>query len=441
MVFTNYFFTGGDPQALTLDQDVVVRMNDMRSLHVRQRAGALARLQPHRGDPQSDAQFPGRASGRTILKRLSATSVLPFLRARQVEGPDKDRAWRLALSTPDALAVGRPLLSQPQDRRRRYGSIRDRPAPREVPATDLHLHAEATAQAITPRPTRPSSSTPTPDTASISPGAMAMLLRFNGIPARVAVGFATGDLESPGVYSVATNNAHAWVEAYFPTVGWVAFDPTPGRSLPNAGRLVHQPGFQGPLRLQPSGQTTAYHQHRAHRPTQQAERRRLQDSSRVRVGSAAFPGCPGCSACWCCWALGPPAGSCGGREVCGGAPWTSASPPRCGCYAAASPAYGLAVTGGSTMEEILDIIETRLGAKPDPVLAARAGAVLFGGRRGNGRGLRAGRGVPPGGAGAPAQTPRLDGTILAWYGVPHRGRRRAARRPGRSRGPRLGLSL
>ena len=33
-VYTNYFFIGGDPRSLTLNQDVVLRMNDMRSLHV-----------------------------------------------------------------------------------------------------------------------------------------------------------------------------------------------------------------------------------------------------------------------------------------------------------------------------------------------------------------------------------------------------------------------
>ena len=33
-VYTNYFFTGGDPRSLTMGQDEVVHMNEMRSLHV-----------------------------------------------------------------------------------------------------------------------------------------------------------------------------------------------------------------------------------------------------------------------------------------------------------------------------------------------------------------------------------------------------------------------
>ena len=65
-------------------------------------------------------------------------------------------------------------------------------------------------------------------------GAMAVLLRFNGIPARVVVGFATGKEEHDGVYLVTRNDAHSWVEAYFPGVGWAQFDPTPGRSIPSA---------------------------------------------------------------------------------------------------------------------------------------------------------------------------------------------------------------
>ncbi len=64
---------------------------------------------------------------------------------------------------------------------------------------------------------------------------MATLLRFNGIPARVAVGFTTGEKVAEGTYVVTRNDAHAWVEAYFPDVGWVPFDPTPGHALPVAG--------------------------------------------------------------------------------------------------------------------------------------------------------------------------------------------------------------
>ena len=61
-------------------------------------------------------------------------------------------------------------------------------------------------------------------------GAMALLLRMNGIPARIAAGFL------PGTYDAATHqwvvravDAHSWVEVYFSGIGWVPFDPTPAR--------------------------------------------------------------------------------------------------------------------------------------------------------------------------------------------------------------------
>jgi hypothetical protein len=59
-------------------------------------------------------------------------------------------------------------------------------------------------------------------------GAMALMLRFLGIPARVAVGFTSGTFED-GAWTVTDHDAHAWVEAWFPGHGWVPFDPTPGR--------------------------------------------------------------------------------------------------------------------------------------------------------------------------------------------------------------------
>ena len=61
---------------------------------------------------------------------------------------------------------------------------------------------------------------------------MAVILRNLGVPARVVEGFLPGE-RSPGQATEIIRNwsAHAWVEVYVPGVGWVAFDPTAGRSI------------------------------------------------------------------------------------------------------------------------------------------------------------------------------------------------------------------
>lgn len=80
--------------------------------------------------------------------------------------------------------------------------------------------------------------------------AMAAMARTLGIPARVAVGFTPGDPDAPtsgqGIpeealpddtpsgqteYRVSTDNLHAWPELYFAGIGWVRFEPTPGRGV------------------------------------------------------------------------------------------------------------------------------------------------------------------------------------------------------------------
>jgi protein-glutamine gamma-glutamyltransferase len=58
-------------------------------------------------------------------------------------------------------------------------------------------------------------------------GAAALLLRVAGVPTRVAVGFATGEQIDNHTWAVRDEDAHAWIEVYFPHVGWVPFNPTP----------------------------------------------------------------------------------------------------------------------------------------------------------------------------------------------------------------------
>jgi transglutaminase-like putative cysteine protease len=58
--------------------------------------------------------------------------------------------------------------------------------------------------------------------------AMVALLRSVGIHARNVNGFLGGQWSQFGDYLVVTQNeAHSWVEVWFPGYGWVSFDPTP----------------------------------------------------------------------------------------------------------------------------------------------------------------------------------------------------------------------
>ena len=76
--------------------------------------------------------------------------------------------------------------------------------------------------------------------------AMAVLLRSVGIATRNVNGFLGGNWNQFGEFlTVSQNEAHSWVEVWFPRYGWVPFDGTPAAStdVANAGR-----DWLGPLR-------------------------------------------------------------------------------------------------------------------------------------------------------------------------------------------------
>jgi len=58
--------------------------------------------------------------------------------------------------------------------------------------------------------------------------ALTVMLRAIGIPARYVTGFLPGEFNDlAGDYIVRQSDAHTWVEVYFPSYGWITFDPTP----------------------------------------------------------------------------------------------------------------------------------------------------------------------------------------------------------------------
>lgn len=85
---------------------------------------------------------------------------------------------------------------------------------------------------------------------------MAVLLRAVGIPSRVAVGFTSGHPEDDARV-ITTEDAHAWVEAYFPGHGWITFDPTPlGDGRTTLPSYLEQ-ALTGEEALPPGAPTTA----------------------------------------------------------------------------------------------------------------------------------------------------------------------------------------
>ncbi len=67
----------------------------------------------------------------------------------------------------------------------------------------------------------------------------ALFARLIGIPSRVAIGFTPGEQSPIGtsnvqLFNVRSQHAHAWPEVWFDGIGWVLFEPTPGRGAPSS---------------------------------------------------------------------------------------------------------------------------------------------------------------------------------------------------------------
>jgi transglutaminase-like putative cysteine protease len=83
-------------------------------------------------------------------------------------------------------------------------------------------------------------------------GTFALMARQLGAPSRVAIGFTWGDPvgqaeDGRTIYEVTGRQAHAWPEVWFDGLGWVPFEPTPGRGSPGMVPYTGQPAAQDSL--------------------------------------------------------------------------------------------------------------------------------------------------------------------------------------------------
>lgn len=130
--------------------------------------------------------------------------------------------------------------------------------------------------------------------------AMAILLREAGIPARLVTGYVTSEWNDLGrFYTVRQSNAHSWVEVYFPSSGWVPFDPTPGAPSRKENIIAGRIGrYMGYIRLKwdryiinftLQDQVNAAREARRRTETGREAFLRLISSLRIRAGRLAPP--------------------------------------------------------------------------------------------------------------------------------------------------------
>jgi Transglutaminase-like superfamily/TgpA N-terminal domain len=252
-MYTDHFLVGGKPRTLVLTQDLPVNINSTEALGIDGPLGPKLSYQVKAVIPRlKPADLVGR--GRFYPEDVLSYLIMPFPTLGDLGQGVSETDWRRAVGvTPGA----REWSGLYQLNRRMIGAATD---PYQIALRiEEYLRAKY-LYSLTP----PRSSDRSPYAAFLFQtrtgfcqhfaGAMAALLRFNGIPARVAVGFTAGRQIKDGTFVVRRTDAHAWVEAYFPQVGWVPFDPTPGRSLPGPGVSSTSSGFVSPFSRGGSGE-------------------------------------------------------------------------------------------------------------------------------------------------------------------------------------------
>jgi transglutaminase-like putative cysteine protease len=245
-LYTDYYFTGGTPRTLVLRGRGLVQLNGAQALRAQGFVGPHFSYEVTAVVPQlKPADLVAR--GRDYPSEVLPDSELPFPTQADLGVGATESQWRRALGVTQAEREWLPLYRL---NRTIVGRATD--------PYDIALRVEEYLRrnyrySLSP----PSASLESPYAAFLFEtktgfcqhfaGAMAVLMRFNGIPSRVVLGFATGHRAKDGTFIVSRTDAHAWVEVYFPLVGWVPFDPTPGHSMPGQGTSSTSPGFVSPF--------------------------------------------------------------------------------------------------------------------------------------------------------------------------------------------------
>jgi transglutaminase-like putative cysteine protease len=121
---------------------------------------------------------------------------------------------------------------------------------------------------------------------------MVTMLRSIGIPARWAKGYAPGNYRGMGdgksrIYEVTNNEAHSWVEIFFPALGWVPFEPTKGFSNPSS--YIYDEGQGSPDHADSAAAAEKDEKKEEKKKKQNIKEEKEQDKAQTLSGGRRFP--------------------------------------------------------------------------------------------------------------------------------------------------------